>query len=502
MSLDLDIETDAEIERPPGKVVKYAPPKPDHDIESEEAKGGSFPIDCFPPMLRDTATNLAVVYQTPVSLPAMAALAVLSGAIGPSVTVRGGFKDKATRLNLYVIGMAERGTGKGATSEILAKPLAEKSRVLAEQHRKFASDRKAELGILKREINLLTQKIEKSSGVDRDSIIDTLKNRQREADELEIEASREVTLWVSDCTSQKLARALADNSETLLSYSSEAGGVLKVVLGRYNDGQGDFDFYLSAYSGDAIRVDRIGRPSLELQRPCLSLLWLVQGSVLTKLLSDEEAFSRGLTARPLIFDSGAIREHDDRQNNEFRFESQWRELVNSFLDQRLLGAAPIELGCTSDAREAFACFNDEGVDLERGPFADLTGELSRWRENAIKVAGIFARAEGQNVISKEIALRAIRVVRWCGLNYLEILKVGRRERLAEKLESVTEIIKAQGGEISLGDLVRSHGIKRQQIDALSAVFPGRLTLEKIPRVSGPGRPAEILKLGTISTKSN
>jgi len=495
------------IPAPDGRVKVYSKPAPDTETQQlappdlSEGAPTNFPVNAFPLLLRQIAEEMAAVYQTPVCLPAMSALAVLSGAVGKSVVVLGGYKDKKTCLNLYVISAAERGTGKGNIGELLARAISDRSRELAAKHSRAASDRKAETSLLKKEIQRFEMGAVKAQGLERANLMETLRNRQQSVDQLEAEAGREVSLWVADCTSQKLARALADNGETLFSYSSEAGGVLKVLLGRYNDGKGDFDFYLSAFSGDAVRVDRIGRPSLELQNPCLSLLWLVQGSVLRELLADNEAFSRGLTARMLVFDTGARRAHDDRRSLTFTQAEKWGAFLNGILDDRLAGAPPKEVTCTGEAREVFAKFDDESVNLERGPFADLAGELSRWRENAIKVAGLFATAEGSKEVAQALAERAVSVVRWCGFNYLGLLQAGRRERLRDELERVLELIRENDGAINLGTLERNHGIKRARLESLIAAFPTHLAIERFPQ-PGRGRPAEVLKAGTKSTISN
>jgi hypothetical protein len=133
----------------------------------------------------------------------------------------------------------------------------------------------------------------------------------------------------------------------------------------------------------------------------------------------------------LIFDTGGRREHDDRKSLAFTRAECWGAFLKCILEDRLTAAEPREIACSLEAREVFATFHDESVDLERGPFADLAGELSRWRENAIKVAGLFAMAEGAKEVSAALAERAVAVVRWCGFNYLGLLQAGRRERLRE-----------------------------------------------------------------------
>ncbi len=476
-------------------------PKPDDgNVEAFDLSEGSpekFPIASFPLSLRTVASEMAAVYQTPVCLPAMSTLAVLSGAVGKSVVVHRAFKDRQTRLNLFVIAVAERGSGKGVIGETLCKPIAQESQELAKKHRVMVTSKRGELEVLKKEAARLTQDTANTAGHERANQLETLGNHHQRLEELEREANREFALLVGDTTSEKLGCALADNGETLFAYSAEAGAAVKVALGKYTDG-GDFDLLLSAYSGDSVRTGRMGRKSVLLENPCLALLWLVQPVVIRQLVADAEAFARGLTARPLLFDTSAIREHDDRRNLDFTGGDSWHGFIAPILHERLSGNSPRVITCTAEAREVFCKFHDESVDLERDHFADVAGELSRWRENAIKVSGLFAIAEGANGISVDLAERAVAVVRWAGLNYLQLLMSGRRERLRDDLQRVLDLLKENGGAINLGELSRNHGIKRGALCSLMAAFPAHLEIKRIPQ-AGAGRPAEVLRAPTKST---
>lgn len=464
-------------------------PLPDFSVGSPE----SFPAAALPTLLRSVAEDMARTYQTPLCLPAMATLAVLSGAVGRSVVVRGGFKDKDTRLNLYVIAAAERGTGKGNTGELLARPIAERSKLLRERQLEEAAARRGEVGILKKEIAKLESQGASAIGPERHQIEETLASRHLRVEELEREAKKQCTLMVSDCPSEALGRALDDNNETLFSFSSEAGAALKVALGKYTDGKGDFDLLLSGYSGDSVRVDRITRQSLELVSPCLSLFWMVQGVVLRELCGNPEAVERGLTARPLIFETGAERQLDDRSNNAMTTGPEWLNFINGVLDRRMVQREEPEIiHATPEARAIFSDFADESVMLGRGPFADVDGELTRWRENAIKVAGLFAVADGSDVLTDDHAKRGCALVRWAGFSYLSILSAGRSERQKDDLDRLLEILKARGGEITLRDLERHHGVKRPTVLSVIAVFPDRLELHKASTGTA-GRPREILR---------
>ena len=456
----------------------------------------NFPASVLPPLLLTVAEDMARVYQTPVCLPGMATLAVLSGALGRSVVVMGAYKDKPTRLNLYVMASAERGTGKGNIGEHLSHPIAERSKQLREHQLNESASYRGEVGILKKEIAKLENTGVSESGTVRHKTESDLTTKNRRLETLDREAKRERKLWVSDCGSEALGRALDDNDETLFSYSSEAGAALKVALGKYTDGKGDFDLLLSGYSGDSVRVDRITRKSLELISPCLSLFWLVQGVILRDLCGNPEAVERGLTARPLIFETGAVRQLDDRTNLATTTGPRWADFINGVLDQRLIqDREPGVIQCTPEARAVFSDFSDESVMLGRGQFADLDGELTRWRENGIKVAGLFALAEGLRTLTADHAERGCAIVRWAGYSYLGILSAGRAERKRTDLDRLLVIIKEKGGEITLGDLQRHHEIKRSFVQSVMAAFPDKLELRKEPT---GGKPRETLRVCPIN----
>jgi hypothetical protein len=426
----------------------------------------------------------------------MSALAVISGAVGKSVVVTGARRDLTTKLNLYVIPIAERGSGKGILGTILTKPLTERSKQLSDAYRSKMAGFQSEVGLLEAEIKRLNQTAASSTGEDREALIAEIARKTERKEQLKAEGNRNITLWCGDTTSEALFRNLADNGETLFSYSAEAGGPVKVALGKYTpDGKGDYDLLLSAYSGDSCRRDRVGSGSRELTEPRLALLWLVQGCVVQDILAERDAVERGLTARPLIFDSGASRQKDDRKNRSFNLEDQWNRCVSAILDARLAASpgSPRLINCEPEAVELFAKLDDETVDLEHGPYSDLPGELSRWRENAIKIAGLFALVEASSRITPVHAARAVAVVRWCGYSYLNLLDRGRKERLRSDAERLVEIIgDSDGGEVPVGELERRHGVSRKKLEMLAQNFPNLIEFHKYP-AEGPGRPRQVLR---------
>jgi len=486
----------------PGQAIggkSFTFPRPDAGSDDRDYSIGfpeKFPIQALPVSLREIVEQLAAVYQTPICMPAMAALAIVSAAVGKSVVVKGGYKDKQTRLNLYVIAAAERGSGKGNIGETLARPLHDRGTAFAEKHRDHIASLRGEVGLLKFEIARLEKKFGNATGTSRTETERILTEKHLRLEEIDRDSKRDVTLMISDSSSEALARWLADNHEALFSCSSEAGSALKIALGKYTDGKGDYELLLNAYGGDFVASARITRAKVELKQPCLTLFWMVQPILLRQLCGDEEAMSRGLTARPLIFDSEARRELDNRAALEFTHADQWAVLVERILDFRFLDqiAPPRIIQASKEARDVFSDYYDEGVLLERGKFADLKGELSRWCENAIKVAGIFALIEEVGELTADHARRGVEIVRWAGYNYLSLLQGGRRQRQKERLESILGHIQEAGGEINVGDLAKSHGINRSYLDAVMAACPGSIEIVKRPQPKGhAGQPAQIVR---------
>jgi hypothetical protein len=143
---------------------------------------------------------------------------------------------------------------------------------------------------------------------------------------------------------------------------------------------------------------------------------------------------------------------------------------------------------------------------ERNLYPELTGEFSRWRENAIKVAGVFAVAEGSATVESAHANRACGVIHWTAMNYIRMLQAGREERREKAFgrdwERMREILNACGGRIALGKLQQRHGIKRERVEELIAAYPGWITIDQTPREPGkPGRTPETVTWAAPAAKA-
>lgn len=106
-------------------------------------------------------------------------------------------------------------------------------------------------------------------------------------------------LWTSEVTPEKLGIILAENSERVAWLSSE-GGLFDIMGGRYSSGVPNLDLFLKAHSGDADRVDRVGRGPVFLREPLLTIGLSPQPDVLRGLAGKPGFRGRGLLGRFLF----------------------------------------------------------------------------------------------------------------------------------------------------------------------------------------------------------
>ncbi len=240
--------------------------------------------------------------------------------------------------------------------------------------------------------------------------------------------------------------------------------------------------WLSGYSVEPYRVDRVNRPSLEIL-PCLSALFFCQPSVLLEIITNEEALERGLTARTLPFivqselkeDDGVLRIISQRASDN------WKTVIRAVLSKRARSPAKhrksrIESLVRQSPVRSSANFTTRSVRLRNGAFRSDEGELGRWRENAIRIAVGQCVADDINAsdLSEAQARRAVELTRWFVFSSLKIMQAGRVQRRMKRLEEVVALLVQCGGNLTLRDLERRHGVSHEEAKQLAADFPGRV----------------------------
>jgi hypothetical protein len=195
-------------------------------------------------------------------------------------------------------------------------------------------------------------------------------------------------------------------------------------------------------------------------------------------------------------------EHDQIPEDDgvLRFVSEgaqraWDVLVRSALSIR---ESSREIPCSSEAREIFRAFHNEAVALRNGQFRSIEGELGRWRENAIRIAGgqciadALAGGDGLDniLLTSEHAQRGVTIARWSHLHSILMLNRGMTERQWQRVETLQDLLLRYQGQVTLRDLQRRHGFAPKEVKSLAAEYRDRLAVEVAKPATG--RPSEIL----------
>lgn len=480
--------------------------------DTPELEPGKFPIHALNPDMSAMVENVADVHRVPVELPAMCAIGIVSGALGNAFTLTGAVNGRDCHGNLYVIPAAPKSSGKGSVAGALVRPLLDASAELEADFKKNQlPGLKTEKAILEKRVNVLVNELatgKTGTGKDRKPMgemekMETQRELERAHARLDVIApilDALPTYWLGNATSEAMERQFKRNNLGLFCYSPEAGAAVRVMLGKYTKGEAaDLDLYLSGYTVEDWRSDRIGRGVCQI-KPCLSMLLMVQPSILRELMGNEEAFERGMTARTITFivetepleDDGIVRHINGGTG------SAWSQLIRGILTRReALAGNPHRITCTPEAREIFRQFHNESVRLRRGEFRDMEAELGRWRENAVRLA--IGQCVADNLEAQELAgeqaARAVEIMRWCARSALQITNAARMQKRAERADALQAILAGKpDGKETLRNLDKSHGFRPEEVHMLAGQqFPDRFTVE---RVETGGRPSEVLRLAT------
>jgi hypothetical protein len=103
-------------------------------------------------------------------------------------------------------------------------------------------------------------------------------------------------LLLDDATPEAIEMQLAAQGGRLIVAGAE-GGVFDVMGGRYSGGAANLDVFLKSHAGDDLRVDRVVRGSLAVDRACLTLAFAVQLDVIKGMGANRSFRGRGLLGR-------------------------------------------------------------------------------------------------------------------------------------------------------------------------------------------------------------
>ena len=343
----------------------------------------TFPVEAFPPSIRDYVLAVSETTQTPVDMAATAALAVLALCQQGKYRIKGK-DDWIEPLNLFTVIVAEPSERKSAVISHMTGAVHRFEAEYNKQHSGAVERSRMEKRILERQQKNLEDQVLKGKA--------QMEDLQDVA--MQLANFREVMpmrLYVDDVTTEKLTSVLAENNGTAAIVSAE-GGIFDMLAGIYTKNV-NIDVFLKAHSGDDIRVDRIGRSSESIFHPALTVLLAVQSSVLSGMMSNGTFRGRGLTARFMYcMPQSRVGERKYRTQPISDEVSRCYEVTIRNLLQEGIPKTPelIRLSPEADKLlEAFSCEVESKMKTEYSDIPDWTGKLAG---AVLRISGLLCRA--------------------------------------------------------------------------------------------------------------
>ena len=354
----------------------------DTPIPFEKPTLPTFPVDALPKIIKDYVVAVAETTQTPVDMAATASLAIMSLCMQGRYRIDGK-ADWNEPVNLYTLIIAEPSERKSAIISFMTRPVNEYELNYNNTNAgRFEASRMRKSALESKKKTIETQYAKgKASETDLTEIAEKVANFKEE---------KPKKLYVDDITTEKLTSILSDSGGKTAIISTE-GGIFDVLAGMYNKSV-NIDVFLKGYSGDTIRVDRIGRPSELIQKPALTILLSVQPSVLSQLISNSTFEGKGLTTRFLYalpesligkrkFHTSPIPPDVSRL-----YDMKIKDVLNE--EENLIDNQIVRL--SSEASSLFEAFHDENEKI----MGENT-EIKTWRGklvgNVLRISALLAR---------------------------------------------------------------------------------------------------------------
>jgi len=435
----------------------YDSPQWEEPIPFEQRSLPVFPTDALPKTIKDYALAVAESTQTPVDMSACASLAVMA------LCLQGKYRIKAKAdwsepLNLFTVIVAEPSERKSPIINLMTKPL-------NEYEAEYNSRNAAELEASKMNKRILEKR--------QRALEDKAAKGKADSGELEqlarqIASYKERTplrLYVDDITTEKLNSVLADGNGKAAIISAE-GGIFDMLSGIYSKNV-NIDVMLKGYSGDSIRVDRVGRNSESIMNPALTILLTVQPNVLSEVMQNGTFRGRGLTARFLYCMPtslvGRRRFHTTPIPQEV--SSAYERLIKNLLDDEQ--SATSEMITLSEEAEALLeAFSNEVEGKLKTEYADIADWAGKLVGGVLRIAGILCRASVMRcydflavndtlVVSEEVMQNAITIGRYFAEHSKAAFsRMGVDERMKQSKYVLSAIVKNGLAEFSRRDIMR------------------------------------------------
>lgn len=292
---------------------------------------------------------------------------------------------------------------------------------------------------------------------------------------------------VKNSTSEAMIKAMEASGGEIFSVCEEARDSIYIVAGNYRKQGDDTETLNSGWCGEPIKHNRIVNGISSVPNPCISLLWMVQNDVIDTIVSKNKGsfIGSGFLGR-FLYCKGAPKTIPDSKEIIPLDESailKWETLLAETYQTRKK-VLPVWFDTDQDAFEYFWDFDAFNTELMNGKLRTQASLLGKARENAIRLAVIFAQAEGADRITADIAKRACRVVSYSICVSVVLFSSGMLPEIENDRAKMDAMIRQNDGfykKISFFDQYSS--LRSERVEFIVHTFPDLYEIVK----KGKGR---------------
>ena len=404
--------------------------------------------------------------------------------------------------SLYTVQIAPSGGRKSSVFNKAMKPIRDWE---TKEKTEMMPDFKKSLGTLKQKRKELDNLYKRADSVDEDTRNVALAelesgDLQKEVDQAEKDMPTLPHLIVNDATPEALEVRMAGHFGRVFSADSE-GGALKNLGGSRWQTPPSFIPPLKAYSGDEILVDRVSR-KLHIPQPAMTILWMVQPKLLTKLAKSEPMRDEGFWARFLFVVLPSVK-HKLKPSNQAeayapKAVQEWTEVLCNLLGTshkaESLEGHPVvhDMKLSKDADVIRDKYEKHILDaIQDGERLEKVDEWGlKAHGMAIRIASVlelFTEASKESVgvnlfkkeISKESMEWAVQIMKVLEDHYLHVM--APKESPEVKAQYVLGKLGELGGESSRRDLKMR--CKEKWVENDASLEPYLALLEQTERIT-------------------
>ncbi len=431
------------------------------------------------------AKEVARVYGVPVQMCLMLALGVVSIAMGRAFKLYNAYA-KSRYGNIFVLAIAESGTGKSLVLGELDRPLREKKAALLNEFEETEREIKNKIEFKKVARKKLMAKIVKleadrpdpntSLAIDHKTKTDKAYSTLGAIDEEIADLESELVvpeLYVDNITPEALAERLNESGGHLGIISAECADILNIFTGRYAGGQPQLTLLNKGYSGEPYQYDRRAqngvRVSMRISEVTLALATCVQSKKAYEFFSNKEVRDQGTVGRFSLFNSKMkfnyrakkVGELDSIKLNEYY------EFIKKLVDQQIKDEEPIRVEALPEARKLYDNYHNElGREMER-KIHSLTQEqiYLRSSENAQAIGLLLNICDNidNRILDADTAARAIEIDKGLTTDAFRVLDSLAIHENTKTLERILNVILNKGS-ITTSKLQNSHNFKAAEIE--------------------------------------